>query len=108
MLQIYIALIIIAFFLGRTFWQKKNNKISRNEAIFWISFWILAAVFMFLIKRIDAFVAGLGFSATGIDVLSYFSIAIIFYLIFKIIVRMEKIEKNVTEIIRKISLKDYK
>ena len=104
MFQISTALIIILFFLGRTYWQKRNNKISKIEFIFWFIFWFSAGLFIIFIKRIDSLVASLGFSASGIDVLSYLSIAVIFYLIFKIVIKIEKIEKNITEIVRNISI----
>lgn len=107
MFQIVVALLIVLFFLSRTYWQKKNNKISKNEFIFWFIFWSLAGVFIVFIKKIDHLVSNLGFTASGIDVLSYLSIPVIFYLIFKIIVKIERIEKNITEIVREISIKDY-
>ncbi|PLX21172.1 DUF2304 domain-containing protein [Candidatus Parcubacteria bacterium] len=108
MFQIYFALIIVLFFLARTYWQKKKKKVSRNEFFFWFVFWLLVGLFILFIKKIDNFVAGLGFSASGIDVLSYLSIALIFYLIFKIIIKIEKIEKNVTELVRHISINNKK
>ena len=104
MFQILIALIIIFFFLARTYWQKRNNKITKIEFIFWFIFWLLASFFIIFIKKIDTLVANLGFTASGIDVLSYLSIAVIFYLIFKIVIKIEKIEKNITEIVRNISI----
>ena len=104
MFQISAALIIILFFLSRTYWQKKRNKISKNEFLFWFIFWFAAGVFIIFIKKIDAFVAKLGFSSSGIDILSYLSIPIILYLIFKIMIKIEKIEKNITEIVRNISI----
>lgn len=106
MFQIYIALLVVAFFLSKTFWQKKKNKISNSEFIFWLFFWVLAAFFILFLKKIDAFVARLGFSSSGIDVLTYLSIAVIFYLIFKLIIRLEKIDKNITELVRNISIKN--
>jgi len=44
----------------------------------------------------------------GTDVAVYLSIVLIFYLIFRIFVKLEKIEKDITAIIREISLKDKK
>lgn len=105
MFQIIAALIIIIFFLSKTYWQRKNNKISKSEFIFWFIFWIAAGLFIVLLKKIDYLVASLGFTASGIDVLAYFSIAVIFYFIFKIVIKIEKIEKNITKIIRDDAIK---
>lgn len=108
MLQQIIALIIIAFFLSRLFWQKQKNQIRVNEFIFWLIFWILAAGAIIILKWIDKFVANLGFSGSGIDILIYISVVILFYLIFKLRLKMEKMEKNITKIVRNIALHNKK
>jgi len=104
MLQQTIALIIIAFFLARLFWQKQKNQIGANEFIFWFIFWLLAAGAIISLKWIDKLVASLGFSGSGIEILLYIAIALLFYFVFKLRLRMEKIEKNITKIVREISL----
>lgn len=106
MLQQTIALIIIAIFLIRLIWQKQKKQIPRNEFFFWFLFWLLAAGAIAGIKWIDKIVAKLGFSGSGIDILLYFGIIILFYLIFKIRIKQEKQNREITEIVRKISLKE--
>jgi len=104
MIQQAAALIIIFFFIFRLFWQKRNKTISNNEYIFWLFFWLISATTIIFIKWIDKFVAFLGFSGSGIQVLFYFSIVVIFFLIFRIRLRQERMEKNITKIIKHISL----
>jgi hypothetical protein len=106
MLQQVIALIIIIFFLSRLFWQKKKGLISANEFIFWFIFWILAAIAVILLKWIDELVVGLGFSGSGIEVLLYIGVVILFYLIFKLRLRTERIEKDITKIVRNKTLEN--
>jgi len=108
MLQKIIAFIIIALFLSRLFWQKQKKQITANEFIFWSCFWILAAVLVIGLQWIDKIVANLGFSASGIQTLLYLGIVVLFYLIFRLSMKIEKIEKNITKIIREIALKDKK
>lgn len=105
MLQQIIALIIIAYFLARLFWQKQKKRINANEFIFWLVFWLLAAGAIVSLKWVDKFVADLGFSGSGIDVLFYIAVVILFYLIFKVRLRQERQEKEITKITRKIALK---
>jgi hypothetical protein len=105
MLQQIIALIVIAFFLARLFWQKKKNKLSASEFIFWLIFWALAALAIIFLKWIDRLVADLGFSGSGIEVLFYLGVVILFYLIFRLRIKLEKTEKDITRIVREISLK---
>ena len=82
MLQQFIALVVIGFFAIRLFFQKKNNKISKNEFLFWLIFWLIAGVAVLFLKKIDLLVANLGFSSSGIDVLLYIGIVLLFSLAF--------------------------
>jgi small membrane protein len=108
MLQQTIALIIIIFFLSRLFWQKRKKLISLNEFIFWFCFWLLAGLAILFIKSIDRFVANLGFSSTGINLLFYLGTIILFYLIFRLRLRLEKIERNITKLVREMALTNKK
>lgn len=105
MLQQTLALIIIAFFLSRLFWQKQKKQIGANEFIFWLIFWFLAAGAIIALKYIDKFVADLGFSGSGIDILLYIAVIILFYFVFRLRLKLEKIEKDITKIVREIAIK---
>lgn len=105
MTQQVIALLVIAYFLIKLIVQRKNKQVSGLEFIFWLSFWLLAGLLIALIKEIDALVAFLGFSASGINALLYLSVVILFYLIFKLRLKLEKTEREITKIVREIALK---
>lgn len=105
MKQQILALFIIAFFVFRLFWQKKKQEINSQEFIFWIFFWSIAAIAIIFLKYIDKFVAQLGFSASGIDVLLYIAVATLFYLIIRLRLRLAKTEKEITKITREITIK---
>lgn len=106
MFQQLLALIVILFFLFRLFWQKQKKQIGANEFIFWLVFWVLAAVLIIALKQIDKLVARLGFSGSGIEILLYLGIAVLFYFIFRLRLKLEKMEKDITKIVREIALKD--
>ena len=53
-------------------------------------------------------VANLGFSGSGIDILLYIGIVVLIYFIFKLRIRLEKIEREITKIVREISLNNKK
>lgn len=108
MMQQFLAFIIVLFFLARLIWQKKQKKISGGEFYFWLSFWFLAFIAVIFLRYIDAFVAKLGFSASGIDVLIYLSVVVLFYFIFRLRIKIEKIERDTTKIVREISLNNKK
>jgi hypothetical protein len=104
MLQQAIALLIILFFVCRLFVLKKKDKVSANEFIFWLVFWLLAALGIFFIKELDALAAALGFSASGIQIILYVAVAVLFYMNFRLRLKIEKMDKDITAIARKIAL----
>jgi len=106
MIQQILAIAVILFFIARLFWQRKKEEISRAEFLFWLGFWSLAALAIIFIKQIDRLVAGLGFSALGIDVLFYVAVVLLFYAVFRLRLRQEKIERNITKITREIAMKE--
>ncbi|MFA6106607.1 MAG: DUF2304 family protein [Patescibacteria group bacterium] len=105
MIQQILAIAVILFFIARLYWQRKKDEISRAELSFWLAFFLLAGLAIVFIKYIDEFVAGLGFSATGINVLFYAAVVLLFYVVFRLRLRQEKIERNITKIVREIALK---
>ena len=104
MFQQIIAAIVILFFVFKLIWQKKKGQVARNEFIFWIVFWIIGLAAILSLKQIDNLVAKMGFSGSGINILFYIAVIIIFHLIIKLRIRMEKQEKNITKIIREIAI----
>jgi small membrane protein len=104
MSQQIIALVIIIFFIVRLFWQKKKDLIVFNEFIFWLCFWLLSGTAIIFIKNIDKLLTDLGFSSSGINVLFYLAVILLFYLVFKSRIRLERIERDLTKIIREIAL----
>lgn len=105
MFQQSIALIVIALFLSRLYWQKQKKQIAPAEFIFWLVFWLIAALAVISLKWIDKLVAELGFSGSGIEVLLYLGIAVLFYFVFRLRLKLEKMERDITKIVREIALK---
>jgi hypothetical protein len=108
MFQQAIAIIIIVFLLIRLFVQKRRGLVPGGEFALWLIFWLLALAVILSIKWIDRVVAGLGFSGSGIEVLLYLGVVVLFYAIFRLRLKMEKIEKNITTIVREISKNNTK
>lgn len=104
MLQQYIAFFVIFYFIVRVILQFRAKKINKSEFVLWLVFWLFTLAAVVFIKAIDEFVARLGFSASGIDVLLYLAVAWLFYSLFKIRIKLEKQDKNITKIVRHISL----
>ncbi len=106
MMQELIALVVILFFLSRLGWQFYHDEISRSQFIFWLAFWFIAGALIIFIQSIDQLAARLGFSSSGIELLLYVAVAIIFYSVFRLRLKMEKMEKNITELTRSLALRE--
>ncbi|MBU0546058.1 DUF2304 domain-containing protein [Patescibacteria group bacterium] len=103
------ALLIAFFFYAsvRVFLRYRANEISAGVTMSWILFWIIAA---FLTAKPDityffARIVGIG---RGADLVMYVALALIFYMLFRISVSTQKINKDITKLTRKIALGDYK
>ncbi|PLX28004.1 hypothetical protein C0583_02090 [Candidatus Parcubacteria bacterium] len=88
MIQQYIAITVIAYIIFRLYKQKKINNLKSGEFNLWLFFWMAILLVIIFIKKIDSLVAQLGFSSAGIDVLLYFSIAVLFYLYIKLRIKL--------------------
>lgn len=108
MIQQIIAILIILLFFFNIFNQWKKKTITNNEFFFWAIFWIFGIITIILIKPIDKLVSNLGFSSSGISLVFYLAVMVLFYLIFKLRLRVLKVEKDITDLARKISLEERK
>jgi hypothetical protein len=106
MLQQVIAIIIILFFVLRLMGQKKKKEINGKEFSLWFIFWLLAAVAIIFIRSIDRLVADLGFSGSGINFLIYLAVLGLFYLVLRLRIDLEKLDKNLTDVARLVALKN--
>lgn len=106
MIQQVLAIAVILYFIVKLYKQKQAKLINGSEFLLWFVFWFLAGIAIIFIKKIDVLVASLGFSSSGIDVLLYLSMVILFYLVFRLRIRLERQEKNITKIVRDLSIKN--
>jgi len=105
MWQVIIAVVLIGFFLSRLFWQKRRGRLSKSEFIFWLIFWLAALALMLSLKWLDALVARLGFSGSGIQVLLYLAVACLFYFIFRLRLRLVKMDQDISRLVEHLALK---
>jgi len=106
--MLFIQFLIIAFALfviSRIILTFKRGKISPKSLLFWLGLWLTIPV-VFLLPQTTSYIAEILGFWRGADVAVYFSIILIFYLIFRIFVKFEKIDSNITTITREIALQD--
>lgn len=105
MLQQIIALIIITLFLIRLFKQKNKKEISASEFLLWLIFWLTALAAIIFIKQIDALLAYFGFSSAAINFLVYLAILALIYQVFRMRLKIAKMDKNISELNQALTLK---
>lgn len=106
MLLIQVLLsIFLLFALSRVMLRFWDKQISPKEFFFWAIVFAAAILITFFPNKTSDLANFLGIGR-GADLITYASIAILFYLVFRIYVYLEDLRHQITEVVRKIALKD--
>lgn len=87
--------------------RKKAGQISARGAWFWSLFWAAVIVAVLWPESTTLLANSLGIGR-GADFIIYISIAIIFYLLFRLHIKIEALNRDITKIVRKEALEDRK
>ena len=101
------SLLFALFAVSRAVLRAKDKKISFGEMLFWLAVWsgLLFVVYFPSLTNYLAILFGIG---RGIDVIIYLSIAALFYLIFRLYVKLEENQKSITLLVREIAMQKRK
>lgn len=105
-LQIIVSLFILVI-LWKLFRQRQQKKISVTNFIVWFLLWLIVAI-VFWQPESTSYLANLLGIGRGADLVVYVAIVVIFYLLFKIFVRLNKIDSEITKLVRKDAIKNVK
>lgn len=100
-----IASIFLIFAALKALFKYKSRQISFKEFIFWIILWLIIGI-VFWLPQTTSFLANIFGIGRGVDLVIYTSIILIFYLLFRIFVRIDKQQQEITKIVRSLSIKD--
>ncbi len=100
-----ILLFFIVFALSRVVLRLRERVISIQAAVAWSLLW-LGAFAGILAPQTTTKIAEYFGVGRGVDVIVYLSLALLFYLVFRIYVMIEDIRHEITEIIRTIALQN--
>jgi hypothetical protein len=97
--QILIVLFSI-FAIASLFSRAQKSKMSFRSTAFWIFFWIVGdiAVLWPNSTTILANILGIG---RGTDLVLYVSVVVLFFLLFRLHIKIESISRDVTKVVRK-------
>lgn len=103
-----IQILIIAFAvfaLGRAVIKFRAKELSFSWFVFWLVFWIGVAVVVLLPQTTEVVARWIGVGR-GVDAAIYLSIVLIFYLLFRVFIKIQSLEKNITKLTREIAVRE--
>lgn len=104
MTLIQILLVVFALFaITKTFRQFKKGKLTLAFLFAWIAFWVIVGVVVVLPKTTDILARFVGVGR-GVDAIMYVSILALFYAVFRLVVRIEEVEREITKLVRTLAI----
>lgn len=99
----FLFTLFILFAISRAILRFKEGKISFLALLGWVFLWLWVGIIIWIpgVTTHIAKILGIG---RGADLIIYGSIVTLFYLIFRIYVKLEDIERQITQLARKIAL----
>ena len=82
----------------------RSRSLSPRWGAFWLAFWLGGGVVISLPWTTSLLAARLGVTR-GVDLVVYCSVIALFYLVFRLTLKIEKLERNITKLVRELALK---
>jgi|ETNmetMinimDraft_20_1059909.scaffolds.fasta_scaffold13822_2 hypothetical protein len=99
-----IAVVFGLFAWSRAWLRWKGREITIGEFFFWSFCWLALILVAFFPQKSPYFANILGIQR-GVDIFVYLGVTLLFYLVFRMYVRMEKMEQALTKIVRELAKK---
>lgn len=102
-----LAIVFCIFALYRVISKFKRGELKPVEFAMWLIFWIAVGV-AFATPESLTYIANLLGIGRGADLVLYVAVLVVFYLMFRVFVRIEKIEKDITKVVRRDAIEEHK
>ncbi|KKW42399.1 MAG: hypothetical protein UY92_C0007G0038 [Candidatus Magasanikbacteria bacterium GW2011_GWA2_56_11] len=100
-------LVFVLFALLTVTRRKRDGLLGPKGMWFWIVFWLAAAVVVMLPNSTQVIAGYLGIGR-GADLVLYVSLTVIFFLLFKLHVKIEAVSRDITRVVRQAALDEVK
>lgn len=101
-----ILIAIIAIIVWRLAVKLKTKEITAKQFGGWLLIWLAAAIIVAW-PDVTVLIANSVGVGRGSDLVIYLSVIFLFYSIFRLLLRIEKLEKDLTKVVRQEAIKDY-
>lgn len=105
-----VQVLIIAFVLfavWRTVGRFRDGGVGRGMLAVWLAVWVAVGVAAILPHTTEWFARLIGVGR-GVDAVIYASIIFIFYLVFRLFVRQERLEQQISLVVREAGLDKFR
>ncbi len=102
LIQIF-GIVFALFLLVKTIQKFKKEKLKASSFVFWSIIWT-AIIIVSILPSTTSFLANILGVGRGIDIAIYVSIIILFFLIFQIYIKLQKIEETITSLVSRIAI----
>ncbi len=101
-----VVLLFSLFVIVRTLIKYVQHNISLREWLLWTLFWIIVGVATLLPQTTDIIASRVGLeTGRGVDLAVYSAVPILFYLIFRLFARVDKLDQQITTVVREVAIK---
>ncbi|MFA5126567.1 MAG: DUF2304 family protein [Patescibacteria group bacterium] len=105
-LQIIITLFVLLALI-KTIRPRSDQKTLATGRWAWLILW-LAVLVVFWLPDSTTYLANILGIKRGADLVIYLSVVVIFYLLFRVFIRLDKLESNLTKVVRDEAIKNVK
>ncbi|OGC51212.1 hypothetical protein A2982_01850 [candidate division WWE3 bacterium RIFCSPLOWO2_01_FULL_39_13] len=98
-----IFIVFIIFSAVKVVGQIRNNKIGGFNLIFWLLIWIAGGI-VILAPEISSNIGTFFGIGRGADLIIYSSIIVLFYIVYRIYIKVESMDKKIKELATKTAL----
>ena len=102
-IQILIVAFVI-FALSRTVVRFREGTLTSGWLILWSAVWVAVAVAAILPQTTSWFARLLGVGR-GVDAVIYLSIIVLFYLVFRVFLRLQRLDHDITLVVRELGMR---
>lgn len=95
--------VFILFAISRAVLRFREGTLTSKEFIIWDLFWIVAGI-VFLFPNITNKIAKILGVGRGTDATIYVALLVLFYMIFRLYIKLEDLDHNITKIVRAIAI----
>ncbi len=105
MIARFVTLVVALFLLGRLGVRYKRGELSLRRSLFWAGPWIVLTIVMLSPDLVDTLATRAGVeTATGIDFMAYIAVGVAFYILYRLFIRLDRIERDLTKLVRHLAL----